>query len=142
MTLIDFHKSYGTEEQCRQYMYGQRWPDGFICPKCGHGEYFNIKSRHLYQCKACNHQASITAGTIMDKTRTPLVKWFLAIYLFSSNKRGIRALSLKSKLGISYNTAWTMCQKIRYAMGKRDENHKLGGIVEMDEVFWCPLGRR
>jgi len=72
----------------------------------------------------------------MDKTRTPLVKWFLAMYLMTEDKRGISALSLKSKLGISYNTAWTMTHKIRHAMGKRDENYRLGGIVELDDAFF------
>ena len=136
MTLIEFQDRYGTEEECREYMYAKRWPEGFVCPKCGHGECFNIKSRNLYQCKACNHQASVTAGTIMDKTRTPLRKWFLAIYLFTADKRGVSALSLKKQLGIAYNTAWTMSHKIRLAMGKRDENYALGGVVELDEAFF------
>jgi transposase-like protein len=136
MTLIDFQTNFGTEEQCRQYLFNKRWPEGFVCPKCGHKEHFNIACRHLYQCKACDHQASVTAGTIMDKTRTPLVKWFLAMYLMAEDKRGISALSLKSKLGISYNTAWTMSHKIRHAMGKRDEKYTLNGIVEMDEAFF------
>ena len=136
MTLIEFQENFGTEEQCRKYLFEKRWSTGFICPKCKHNDYFNIICRHLYQCKACNHQASVTAGTIMDKTRTPLVKWFLALHLMSEDKRGISALSLKSKIGVSYNTAWTMCHKIRYAMGKRDENYKIGGIVELDDAFF------
>jgi len=136
MTLIDFQANFGTEEQCRQYLYNKRWSGGYICPKCKHNEHYNITSRNLYQCKACNHQTSVTAGTIMDKTRTPLVKWFLAMYLMASDKRGISALSLKSKLGVSYTTAWTMCNKIRHAMGKRDESYSLGGIVELDDAFF------
>lgn len=136
MTILEFQDKYGTEDQCRQYLFDKRWSNGFICPKCGYGEYFNVKSRNLYQCKKCNHQASVTAGTILDKTQTPLVKWFLAMYLMSEDKRGISALALKTKLGISYNTAWTMSYKIRHAMGKRDENYKLGGIVELDDAFF------
>ena len=136
MTLIDFNASFGTEEQCRSYLYAKRWPNGYVCPKCSHNEHYNITSRNRYQCKSCNHQASVTSGTIMDRTRTPLTKWFLAMYLMSSDKRGISALSLKSKLGISYNTAWTMAHKIRHAMGKRDENYSLGGIVELDDAFF------
>ena len=136
MTLIEFQTSYGTEEQCRQHLFNKRWPDGFVCPKCGHKEYFNIASRNLYQCKACNHQASVTAGTIMDKTRTPLVKWFMAIYLIAEDKRGISALALKSKLGVSYTTAWVMSNKIRFAMGKRDAEYDLSGVVEIDDAFF------
>jgi len=136
MTLIEFIDKYGTEEQCRNHLYNSRWPNGFICPKCNHTECFNIVSRNLYQCKSCNHQASVTSGTIMDKSRTPLRKWFLAFYHISEDKRGISALSLKGKIGVAYQTAWSMCHKIRHAMGERDAVYKLEGIVELDEAFF------
>jgi len=136
MTLIEFQEKYGKEEQCRQYLYAKRWPEGFVCPKCGHNECFNIKSRNRYQCKSCNHQPSITSGTIFDRTRTPLVKWFLAIYLTADDKRGISALALKDKIGVAYNTSWTMLQKIRHAMGERDSKYLMSGIVELDEAFF------
>ena len=136
MDMIEFMESYGTEEQCRQYLFNSRWPKGFVCPRCGHTEYFNVDSRNLYQCKACKYQASVTAGTIMDKTKTPLRKWFLAIYFMSEDKRGISALSLKGKIKVAYQTAWSMCHKIRQAMSKREEGYKLGGTVELDEAFF------
>jgi len=136
MTLIEFQSKYGTEEQCRQYLFETRWPEGFNCPRCSHEECFNVASRGLYQCKSCRYQASVTAGTIFDKTRTPLTKWFLAIYLSADDKRGISALALKSKIGVAYFTAWTMLQKIRHAMGQREASQYLGGIVEMDEAFF------
>jgi len=72
----------------------------------------------------------------MDKSKTPLRKWFLAIYFMSEDKRGISALSLKSKIGVAYQTAWSMSHKIRQAMSTRDENYKLGGKVELDEAFF------
>ena len=136
MTLIDFQEKFATNEQCRQFLYEKRWGNGFICPKCAHDKHFNIKSRNLYQCKACNYQASVTAGTIMDKTRTPLKKWFLAIYLVAEDKRGVSALTLQKRIGVAYFTAWTMLQKIRYAMGQEESNFLLGGIVETDEAFF------
>jgi len=143
MTLIDFQTNFGTEEQCKQYLFDKRWSDGFVCPKCNHDQCFNIKSRSLYQCKACNRQTSVTAGTIMDKTQTPLTKWFLAFYLASEDKRGISALSLKKKIGVAYNTAWTMLHKIRHAMGERDDEYMQDGIVELDEAFFgSPSSRR
>jgi len=136
MDMMEFIENYGTEEQCRQHLFNVRWPEGFTCPKCGHREYFDVASRGLYQCKSCKYQASVTAGTIMDKTKTPLRKWFLAIYFMSEDKRGISALSLKGKIKVAYQTAWSMCQKIRQAMGERDTNCKLSGIVELDEAFF------
>jgi transposase-like protein len=80
MTLLEFQKKFSTEKACQEHLFTIRWPNGFVCPKCGHTEYFNIKSRHLFQCKNCNHQASVTAGTIMEKTQLPLVKWFWAMF--------------------------------------------------------------
>ena len=136
MTIQDFQKQFGTEEACRKYLYRKRWPNGFVCPKCGHTEHFNIKARNKFQCKACNHQTTVLAGTIFEKTRTPLTKWFLAIYLVSEDKRGLSALSLKARIGVAYQTAWTMLHKIRFAMGERDKGYLLGGIVEMDEGFF------
>jgi transposase-like protein len=137
MTLTGFFERFATEEACRGYLYKKRWPKGFVCPKCGEsGEPYNIISRNLFQCKHCNHQTSVTAGTIMDKSRTPLRKWFLAIYLISSDKRGCSALRLKRELEISYDTAWVMSHKIRNAMKKRDGDYKLCEYVEVDEGFF------
>jgi transposase-like protein len=136
MTMQEFQEQFGTEESCRAYLYRKRWPNGFICPKCGHTEHFDIKSRNKYQCKACNHQTTVTAGTVMEKTRTPLTKWFAAIYLVAEDKRGLSATALQRKIGAAYFTAWTMLQKIRFAMGNRDEKYMLEGIVEMDEGFF------
>lgn len=137
MTLIEFTEKFGTDEACREYLYEKRWAKGFVCPKCGTvGEPFHITSRNLFQCKHCKHQASVTAGTVMEKSRTPLRKWFLAIYLMSKDKRGCSAMQLKRELKIAYDTAWTISHKIRKAMGDRDANYLLSGIVEMDEGFF------
>jgi len=137
MTLIEFMARYSTEDACREHLYKMRWPEGFVCPKCGVTDApFNIKSRHLYQCRYCNHQASVTAGTVMDRSRTPLTKWFLAIYLMGQDKRGCSAMKLKRDLGIAYDTAWTMSHKIRSAMGERDANYLLQGVVDIDDSFF------
>jgi transposase-like protein len=94
------------------------------------------KSRNRYQCKACGHQTTVTAGTVMEKTRTPLTKWFAGMYLVSEDKRGLSAMALQKRIGVAYFTAWTMLQKIRFAMGNRDERYMLDGIVERDEGFF------
>ena len=137
MRMLEFMERFETEEKCREYLYQLRWPEGFVCPKCGvKDEPFNIKSRHQYQCRHCNHQASVTAGTIMDRTRTPLKKWFLAIYLMGQDKRGCSAMKLKQEVKIAYDTAWTMSHKIRKDMGERDSMYLLSGIMEMDDSFF------
>jgi transposase-like protein len=135
MNLREFMDRFHTEEDCREYFSKLRWPEGFKCPKCGHRKYSFIKYRNLYQCLECNYQASLTAGTVMHKSHTGLREWFLAIYLFTHDKRGISATQLSKTVGISYYTAWLMLQKLRHAMSSRDAEYYLKGIVEMDDVF-------
>jgi transposase-like protein len=137
MTMSEFFRRFGTEDACRDHLYKMKWQDGFACPKCGAKCVpYNIKSNKTYQCRNCNHQASVTAGTIMDKSRTPLTKWFLAIYLMGQDKRGCSALRLKNELGIAYDTAWTMSHKIRKAMCQRDSGYLLSGTVDIDDCFF------
>ncbi len=136
MGLFEFQRRFRTEAACRKHLFKMRWPDGFKCPRCGHGECFNLPKRKLHQCKSCGHQASVTAGTVMHRTRTPLRKWFWAIYLVSGDKRGLSALSLSKKLKVSYYVAWTMLHKIRQAMADRNRRYQLRGVIEIDESFY------
>ncbi|GBD89394.1 hypothetical protein BMS3Abin04_00099 [bacterium BMS3Abin04] len=100
-------------------------------------KYYSLPKRKLYQCKKCGYQSSITANTIFHRTRTPLRKWFWAIYLLTNNKNGISALQLQKQLSIkSYQTAWTMFHKIRSAMIKRNKRYKLSGLIELDEAYF------
>lgn len=136
MNLLEFQKSFQTEQDCREKLFKLRWPDGFECPRCKEKQYYDLPKRRLYQCKECNYQVSVTTGTVMHRTRTPLLKWFWAIYLVGTDKRGLSALALSKKIGVSYWVAWTMLQKIRQGMRDRDSNYKLAGIVEMDDAFF------
>jgi len=136
VSLLQFQERFHDEETCREHLFKLRWPEGFVCPKCGHKEYYNLPHRKQYQCKACKHQTSATAGTVLHKTHTPLKKWFWAIYLASHDKRGVSAQELMSELELTYPTAWLMLHKIREAMGQRDANYQLAGIVEMDDSFF------
>lgn len=136
MGLLEFQRRFRTEAACRKHLFKLRWPDGFECPRCGHRECFDLPKRKLYQCKSCGHQASVTAGTVMHRTRTPLRKWFWAIYLVAGDKRGLSALQLSKKLKVSYYVAWTMLHKIRQAMAERNRLYQLRGIIEIDESFY------
>lgn len=81
ITFADFQERFKTEEQCREYLFRQRFPNGFVCPSCGATEYYPIYRRNLCQCKKCRKQTSVTAGTVMHRTHLCLVLWFWAIYL-------------------------------------------------------------
>lgn len=135
VTLVQFQKKFRTEKDCKKRLFQMRWAHGFICPRCGHDQYYDLPKRGLYQCKACKYQCSVTAGTVMHRTRTPLLKWFWAIFLFSNDKRGISALQLSKKLDVSYWVAWTMLHKIRKAMRDRDARYKLAGLIEVDDSY-------
>ena len=136
MGLMEFQRRFRTEAACRKHLFKLRWPDGFRCPRCGHRECFDLPVRKLYQCKSCGYQTSVTAGTVMHRTRTPLRKWFWAIWLEANDKRGLSALQLSKKLKVSYYVAWTMLHKIRQAMSDRNDLYTLRGIIEVDESFY------
>jgi transposase-like protein len=135
-TLRAFQQKFKTDDDCRQHLFFIRFPDGFRCPECGHDKYYPIPKRSLFQCIACRHQTSLTAGTILHKTRTPLRTWFWALFLVAHDKRGISALALARELDVSYKTGWLLLHKIRHAMRSRDEKYVLSGIVEMDETYF------
>jgi len=108
----------------------RRWPNGFVCPRCDHNHYYTIRTRKapLYQCRLCRHQTSVTAGTIMDKSRTPLEKWTAAIDLLSSSN-GLNGVQLGAAIGVSHKVAWTMLRKFRDAIQEVEVERKLAGTV-------------
>ena len=135
MPLGTFMKQFATEKQCREYLASVRWKSGFVCPKCG-GHHAYVLSNGLYQCAECHHQTSVTAGTLLHKSHVPLTKWFLAFYFVCQDKRGISAVQLSFRIGVTYKTAWRMLDLIRTAMGRRDKKYKLEGTVELDDTYF------
>jgi hypothetical protein len=130
-----FMARFGTDQQCREYLFKARWPDGFRCAACGHADAYALKTKIVYECVACGKQHSLLAGTIFEQTKTGLSRWFLAIYLVTSSKRGISAMELKRQMGFaSYGTAWTWLHKSRKAM-LRPERKPLARQVEADETY-------
>src|SRR3569833_4434303 len=133
--LPSFQARFGTDEQCRDYLFEARWPDGFRCSGCGHADAYRHKKRLIDECVACGKQHSLLAGTIFEQTKTGLARWFLAVYLVTSSKGGIAATELKRQLGLgSYQTAWTWLHKLRTAM-VRPDRQPLAGRVEADETY-------
>jgi len=134
-SIIEFQRRFADEAVCLEYLAASRWPDGYRCPACGGDRAWVLARRHLWQCAACGHQASVTAGTVLHGTRTPLPLWFWAAYLVTTLTPGISALQLQRQLAISrYERAWTMLHKLRRAMVAR-EREPLKYEVEADEFF-------
>lgn len=136
VSLSEFYQRFPTERECAEHLFGLRWPDGFVCPKCNSSKYSFYNDSFLYRCKNCRYRASLTAGSVMHRTRTALMVWFWAIFLVACDKRGHSALSISGELKISYWVAWTLLQKIRRAMREQDNQYKLQGIVELDDAYF------
>jgi len=132
--LEELELNFSSEKACRDYLASLRWPNGFLCPVCGHGESWRLAD-DLFKCKECSRKTSVISGTIFEGTRKPLVLWFRAIWWVTSQKNGASALGLMRVLGLgSYKTAWTWLHKLRRAM-VRPGRDKLDGIVQVDETF-------
>ena len=133
-TILELEDRFATEEACREYLAQLRWPDGFVCPGCGHKGGW-LAARGLMICPLCRRQTSVTAGTIFQDTHKPLRLWFRAIWQITSQKHGASALNVQRVLGLgSYVTAWTWLHKLRRAM-VRPGREALAGRVEVDEAY-------
>ena len=134
-TWSEFMDWFHSEQACSDYLERLRWPKEFICPKCGVIGTAVKTSRNRLVCQSCKHQTSVTAGTIFDKTRTPLKAWLAGAWYVTNQKHGVSALGLQSVLGLgSYQTAWTMLHRFRRAM-VRPGRELLNGLVEVDETY-------
>lgn len=137
--FLDFHRIFPSEAACLQYLEQLRWPVGFTCEKCGAvGEPYRIATRpRLLKCRFCLHETSVTAGTVMHRTRTSLLIWFWASYLVATQTPGISALEIQKKLGIQrYETAFQLLHKLRATMVRPDRDLiGAGWPLEMDITF-------
>jgi transposase-like protein len=134
LSLTEFFDRYGREDQCRDTLFGMRWPDGFVCPECSNTTYCTL-ARGDYQCHHCHAQTSLTAGTMFHATKLPLRTWFLAIYLLTQRKHDLPALQLSRALGVNYNTAWKLKHKVLQVMRERNEDRPLFVRIEIDDAY-------
>ncbi len=134
-TIIEFQERFPDERSCREYLLASRWPEGFVCPRCGHDRAWPVTERLLWECAQCRRQTSATAGTVLHRTRMPLHLWFWGAYLMTTATPGISAVQLQRQLGITrYETAWMMLHKLRRAM-VNPQREPLTKAVEVDETF-------
>jgi transposase-like protein len=130
----EFTAMFPDDEACATYLFSLRWPDGFVCPSCNTATTPWLESRKRLECPNCHHQTYLTAGTIFDKTRTPLLIWFEAAWHLTTAKNGMSTKTLERTLGIRYRVAWMMLQRFRVAM-VNTKREPLSGIVEVDETL-------
>jgi transposase-like protein len=133
-TVLELRDQFTGEAACRQYLARLRWPEGFVCPRCQNRAAW-LTARGLYHCRQCDHQTSVTAGTLFADTNLPLRLWFEAIWHVTNQKYGASALGLQRLLGLgSYRTAWNWLHKLRRAM-VRPHRDRLDGAMEVDEIY-------
>jgi hypothetical protein len=130
-SLTEFEQRFGDEHACAEYLAATRWPDSFVCPGCSGSKAWRLESKPwTYECAGCGRQTSVTAGTIMHRSKLPLTTWFWAAYVMATQPNGISALQLQRELSLgSYKAAWLLCGKLRRAMAAPGRN-PLSGLVE------------
>lgn len=139
ISLLQFQRRFGSEAACWRYLINRRWGKRmqyFECPRCGHQRAYPKEKLRLFRCAGCHWNISPLMGTLFEGTHVALRKWFWAIYLMSSSKKGVSALYLQRELELgTYRSAWRMAQKIRTVMKNRNESYRLRGSVEVDEIW-------
>ncbi len=139
----EFHAMFPDDEACIEYLAAWRWPDGFVCPRCSGRTADRLNCRPLWECRGCGRQTSVTAGTVMHRTRLPLSTWLYAIWQLAVRKVSISAKQLQQEVGIgSYGSAWALLHKVRLVLGEHEDAWPLrGDAVEVDETKVFGRGR-
>ncbi|MBT3305558.1 MAG: IS1595 family transposase [Alphaproteobacteria bacterium] len=136
-TIQDFFKRFPDDTACLNHLMATRYGDKITCPKCDKESRFaRIKKLPAFSCPTCGHHIHPMAGTPFARSRTPLQKWFYAMYMFTTTRNGVSAKELQRQLGVTYKCAWRMGHEIRKYMTFVDGDSPLGGdkIVEIDET--------
>ncbi|HEV2578158.1 MAG TPA: IS1595 family transposase [Acidobacteriaceae bacterium] len=137
-TIADFNAEFPNDDACLNHVFYARWPDGItVCDSktCGNAErrHHRVSGRTAFACDYCGKHIYPLAGTIFEKTTTPLKLWFYAMYLMGSTRCGISAKQIQRETGVTYKTAWRMFKQIRTLMS---EDIRLeGSSVECDETY-------
>lgn len=136
LNIFEFTEKFPTEESCIRFLVKSRWSDGKVISPFSGGESFAINTRPgLYKCKKTRKQFSVRKGTIFEESRLSLKKWFFAIFIMHSLKKGISSVQMAKYLGVTQKTAWFMLHRIRYAINHKSFSAPLNGVVEIDEHY-------
>ena len=133
-TIADFNREFPDDDTCLEWLKNHLYPDGIYCETCGRiTKHHKVASRRSYSCDYCGHHVHPTAGTVFEKSTTPLKLWFHAIFLMSSTRCGISAKQIERETGVTYKTAWRMFHQIRKLLN--ENNEPINGKVEVDETY-------
>jgi hypothetical protein len=137
MNLFMFSAHFTDEKSCRLHFKSERDKIGVACKACGHEHHYWIQSRWSYECKLCRHRTSLRSGTIMEHSNLSFLIWYKTMFLLSATKKGFSSKEIQKQLGLKrYEPVWAMVHKLRKAMGNRDAQYTLEGMIEMDEAYF------
>lgn len=133
--LVDLMQKFPDEKSCVEHLRAIRWKDGEYCPYCGNEKVYHFKDGKTFKCASCRKRFSIRVGTIFEDSPLPLQKWFVAIYLITSHKKGISSVQLAKDIGVTQKTAWFMLHRLRHAIKTKSFYRPLKNEVEVDETY-------
>jgi transposase-like protein len=137
MNLLTFLKQFPDEQACKEHFRQQREHEGVTCKKCGSTKHYWLKAKWQWQCAHCEFRTTLRSGTIMEHAKLPFHKWYLVMAFMSLTKKGISATELQKQIGHKrYASIWSLMHRLREAMGKRDDQYSLTGMIEMDEGYF------
>jgi transposase-like protein len=134
-TLIEMMDAFPDEQSAIDHLRAIRWKDGAFCPHCGSTKVYHFSDNKSHKCGDCRKRFSIKVGSIFEDSKIPLRKWFLAIWLITSHKKGISSVQLAKDIGVTQKSAWFVLHRLRYAAQTRSFSRPLDGMVEADETF-------
>ena len=134
-SLYEMTAAFPDEQSCIDHLRAIRWKDGAYCPHCGSTKVYHFKDERTHKCGDCRQRFSIKVGTIFEDSKLPLRKWFMAIWMITSHKKGIASTTLAKDLKITQKTAWFVLHRLRHAAKTKSFNKPLSGEVEVDETF-------
>jgi transposase-like protein len=144
LNLATMASIFANEDQAREFLEKQRWPNGPVCPRCGHKEVYALtgkpSSKHpvpkgVYKCAGCREKFTVRIGTILEESKIPICKWLMAFHLMTSSKKGVSSHQIARECGITQKSAWFLCHRIRDAMKMEPMASMLAGTVEVDETY-------
>jgi len=137
MNIFSFSAHFDSEESCRNHFKNERDKIGVICRRCSHTSHYWLKSQWSYECKKCRSRTSLRSGTIMQSSNLSFLIWYKTMFLLTATKKGFSSKEIQKQLGLKrYEPVWAMVDKLRKAMGNRDDRYTLEGMIEFDEGYF------
>jgi transposase-like protein len=138
-SLLNLFKTFPDEQSCIDHFTSIKWANGEYCPHCGSVKVYHFSDNKTHKCGDCRKKFSIRIGTIFEDSKISLQKWFMAIYLVTSHKKGISSIQLGKDIGVTQKTAWFMLYRLRHASQTKSFNNpplgSSGKPVKIDETY-------